>query len=181
MNPPRSFFPVLTVLIFGSVAAVAWGAPHKRPAPESDLASIETRRVAVDQAVNLAKVETPESLADAGLTQPFNPPGFGLDSRPVADPTTSAAPGPVKSFGDRDILTALASKVTPKGTLSLGSNQLLIFGKKNLRPGDHITVNYEGQDYNLELVSFDRTNFTLRLNHEEITRPIKPDKPDKKP
>ncbi|RFC46126.1 MAG: hypothetical protein DUW69_001742, partial [Verrucomicrobia bacterium] len=31
-------------------------------------------------------------------------------------------------------------------------------------------------DYNLELVSFDRTNFTLRLNKEEITRAIKPGK-----
>jgi hypothetical protein len=179
MNPPRSISLVLTVLIFGSVAAVAWGAPKKPPAPESDLASIETRRTAVDLANNLAKVETPESLADAALTQPFNPPGFGLDPHVVVE--TTAAPGPAKSFGDREILNALASKVAPKGTLSLGSTQLLIFGKKNLRPGDHITVNYEGQDYNLELVSFDRTNFTLRLNHEEITRPIKPDKPDKKP
>lgn len=179
MNLTRSFSLVLTALIFGSVAGVVCGAPHKRPAPESDLASIEVRRVAVDLAFNLAKVETPESLADAGLTQPFNPPGFSLDPHAVVESTTT--PGPVKSFGDRDILIALASKVSPKGTLSLGSNQLLIFGKKNLRPGDRITVNYEGQDYNLELVSFDRTNFTLRLNHEEITRPIKPDKPDKKP
>ena len=105
------------------------------------------------------------------MTQPFNPPGFGLDPHAVVE--TTVTPGPAKSFGDREILNALASKVQPKGTVSLGSNQLLSFGKKNLRPGDHITVNYEGQDYNLELVSFDRTNFTLRLNHEEITRPIK--------
>jgi hypothetical protein len=64
----------------------------------------------------------------------------------------------------------------PKGTLSLGSQSLLIFGRKNLRVGDRLTVSFEGTDYTLELVAFDRANFTLRLNHEEITRPIKPGK-----
>ena len=94
----------------------------------------------------------------------------------TAAPKGTTPTAPVKSFGDREILTALAAKVLPKGTLSLGSESLLIFGKKNLRAGDRLTVSYEGQDYNLELVSFDRTNFTLRLNKEEITRPIKPGK-----
>ncbi len=88
-----------------------------------------------------------------------------------------AAAGPApRAFGDREILIALAGKVHPGGSFSLGSEALLNFGKKNLRAGDHLTVSYEGQDYNLELVTFDRTSFTLRLNKEEITRPIKPGK-----
>ena len=58
----------------------------------------------------------------------------------------------------------------------MGSERLLMFGKKKLKAGDHLTVNFEGQDYTLELVAIDRTNFTLRLSHEEITRPIKPGK-----
>src|SRR6185503_4789830 len=109
--------------------------------------------------------------------QPFNPAGFGVEApKPVVE--TQA---PVRSVGDRETLAALASKVVPQGVMTFGSAQLLSFGKKNLRPGDRITVNYEGQDYVLELVSFDTVNFTLRLNHEEITRPIKPEKPNKKP
>jgi hypothetical protein len=172
MNARRSTFLVILTLALGSAVSVH-GAPAKRPPPESDLAPIDVRKKSVDLAQKLAKVETPESLADAGLPHPFNPPGFGVESRPVVD----AAPGvPAKAFGDRELLAALVQKIQPKGTLSLGSNQLLIFGKRNLRAGDRITVSFEGQDYNLELVSFDRTNFTLRLNHEEITRPIKPGK-----
>lgn len=179
MNPNRPTPLLLLALAFGSAAGMASGAVSKRPPPESDLASRETREVAVQLAQRLAKAETPESLADAGLPQPFNPPGFGLEARPVV--VEAATPGPVRSVGDREILLALAPKVQPQGMFSMGPRQFLNFGKKNLRPGDRLTVNYEGQDYSLELVSFDRVNFTLRLNKEEITRPIKPDKPDKKP
>jgi len=168
------FSPLLiAALAFGPVSAMAATASKRKP-PQSDLASIEARRAAVDLASNLAKVEPPDSLVGTSPPNSFNPKGFGMEVRPVADPAT---PGPApRSYGDREILAALAAKVLPKGTLSLGSQSLLIFGKKNLRRGDRLTVNYEGQDYNLELVSFDTTNFTLRLNKEEITRPIKPGK-----
>ncbi len=172
MNHSRSLPLVLLALAFGPATLAAGAAPKRKP-PESDLAPIEARRAAVELASSLAKVDTPETLAANSVAHPFNPPGFGLSSRPAAD---TAAQRPAKAYGDREILTALAAKVLPKGTLSMGSESLLIFGKKNLRSGDRLTVSYEGQDYNLELVSFDRTNFTLRLNKEEITRPIKPGK-----
>ena len=175
MNPRRHFSPLLIALVFGSATGMALAATPKHKPPESDIAAIEARRGLAEHAESLAKVDTPEALSDASLPRPFNPPGFGQDSRPVAVETV-ATPGPVKSFGDRELLRALASKIMPGGTFSLGSQSLLGFGKKNLRAGDHLTVNYEGQEYILELVSFDRTNFTLRLNHEEITRPIKPGK-----
>lgn len=173
MNLSR-YSPFLQLILAVGLATGAAGAVAKRKPPESDLASIETRRVAMDLAASLAKVETPEPLAREGLPRPFNPPGFGLNSRPLEN-TTVVGPPP-KAFGDREILMALAPKVVPKGTMSLGSQSLLMFGKKNLRAGDRLTVNYEGQDYSLQLVSFDSINFTLRLNKEEITRPIKPGK-----
>ena len=174
MKPPRIFPLLLPALALGLVTAAAGAAPKRKPA-ESDLASKDVRQVSVDLAVSLAKIDTPEPLTASSLPRPFNPPGFNYSA-----PAASAGPvvsGPVaRAFGDREILIALASKVRPNGTFSLGSEALLSFGKKNLRAGDHLTVSYEGQDYNLELVSFDRTNFTLRLNKEEITRPIKPGK-----
>jgi hypothetical protein len=174
MNPPR-FIPLLLIALALGPVTAAVGAVAKRKPPESDLASIEARKTAVDLAMSLAKVDTPESLSGTSLPRPFNPPGFSLNGPPVAAGPVAAGPAP-KAYGDREILIALASKVQPKGTLSLGSEALLIFGKKNLRAGDHLTVSFEGQDYNLELVTFDRTNFTLRLNKEEITRSIKPGK-----
>lgn len=174
MNLPRHLPFVLLALALGPVTGAS-GAVAKRKPPESDLASVETRKVAVDLAATLAKIDTPEGLVGTSLPRPFSPPGFGLNARPAGETPTTAAT-PVKSFGDREILVALAAKVMPGGTFSLGSEALLSFGKKNLRAGDRLTVSYEGQDYSLILVGFDRTNFTLRLNKEEITRPIKPGK-----
>jgi hypothetical protein len=161
MNPLRYIFLVL----IGSACGLPFSAAktRTRPPPESDLASIDTRRVAVELAVKLAKVDEPAALANNLLPKPFNPAGFGMTARLVEAATPA---GPARTFGDHEILAALASRVLPQGTLSLGSRSLLIFGKKNLRVGDQLTVNYEGQDYTLELVAFDRTNFTLRLNHE---------------
>lgn len=173
MNLPRPFIPLLAALALG-LAPSGLQAATKRKAPESDLATMEVRRPSVELGDKLAKVENAESLADSALPHPFNPPGFGLDKAPVVE--AAPTPGPVRSVGDRELLNALASKIQPKGTFGLGSQSLLSFGKRNLRVGDRLTVNYDGQDYILELVSFDRTNFTLRLNHEEITRPIKPGK-----
>jgi hypothetical protein len=173
MKPPRIFPLLLPALALGLVTAAAGAAPKRKPA-ESDLASKDVRQVSVDLAASLAKVDAPEPLVASSLPRPFNPAGFNYTPAAAAGPV--AAGTVARAFGDREILIALAGKVHPNGTFILGSELLLNFGKKNLRAGDHLTVSYEGQDYNLELVTFDRTNFTLRLNKEEITRPIKPGK-----
>jgi len=176
MNPRRYFPIVLIALAFGSEAGAAPKTRARKP-PESDIASIETRQAVVELALNLAKVEAPASLADAQLPRPFNPPGFGMASAQEVHPASEATPaGPAKPFGDREILAAIAPLIKPTGTFTMGSDRLLMFSKKKLKAGDRLTVNYEGQDYTLELVNIDRTNFTLRFNHEEITRPIKPGK-----
>ncbi len=176
MNPRRYLPLVLLALAFGSEAGAA-PKSHGRKPPESDIASKETRDKAIELAQTLAKVETPSSLADVQLPKPFNPPGFGLASADEAHPASEAASaGPAKAFGDKEILAAIAPRILPTGTFTMGSERLLMFGKKKLKAGDHLTVNFEGQDYTLELVAIDRTNFTLRLSHEEITRPIKPGK-----
>ena len=176
MNLRRQFlFLAVVGLTLGLSAVSTRAATRVRPPPESDLASKEVRQQAVDLAANLAKVEIPPSVKEGPLAQPFNPPGFGRASSQETHPAAEA-PGPSKAFGDREILAAIAPRIVPKGTLSLGSRSLLIFGKRNLKVGDHLTVSFEGTDYTLELVAFDNTNFTLRLNHEEITRPIKPGK-----
>jgi hypothetical protein len=135
-----------------TTAAMAAKSAPTRKAPQSDLASIESRRATVDLAISLAKQETPEALPDS-LPLPFNP-----------------------AYGDHEILTAIAVRVTPTGTFDLGGTRWLQFSKKRLKVGDKLTVTHEGQDYTLVLSAIDATNFTLRLNREEITRPIKPGK-----
>ena len=176
MNFRRHFLRLAFLgLTLGLVPGSLRAAARVRPPPESDLASKEVRQLTVDLATTLAKVEIPAPVTESALPQPFNPPGFGRASSQETRPNTEASV-PSKAFGDREILTALAAKVVPKGTFGLGSHSLLSFGKKYLKVGDRLTVAFEGTDYTVELVAFDNTNFTLRLNHEEITLPIKPGK-----
>ncbi len=52
----------------------------------------------------------------------------------------------------------------------------LIIANKPFEIGTRFTVTYNGQDYELELTSIDRTTFTLRYRNEETTRPITPTK-----
>lgn len=145
-----------------------------RKAPESDIASIENRRVTVDMAAGLAKQESPTALPEE-LPLPFNPQGFNRVVREEPRTEPGARPAP-RISGDREILITIASRVLPTGTFSLGGERFLQFSKKRLKVGDKLTVTHEGQDYTLELTAIDATNFTLRLNREEITRPIKPGK-----
>jgi len=49
----------------------------------------------------------------------------------------------------------------------------LVFGQKRVKAGGLLTITFEGNEYTLEIVSIAPPNFTLRLNREEFTRPIK--------
>ncbi len=73
---------------------------------------------------------------------------------------------------NRDILQAIATNLKPR-YLELGGQRILFFGQKRVKAGDTLTINFEGADYALELVSIEKPNFTLRLNRDEFTRPIK--------
>jgi hypothetical protein len=176
MNPHRIFTLAIVGLAVGLAMGPAQAAPTRK-APESDLATKDARRAEVELGAKLARVETPDPLVDNQISKPFNPAGFGLASEDGSAPGAGlASAGPAKPFGDHEILAAIAPRIMPSGTFRMGDDFLLIFGKKRLKAGDHLTVSLEGTEYVLELAAIDRTNFTLRLNHEEITRPIKPGK-----
>ncbi|MBS0661791.1 MAG: hypothetical protein JSR48_00885 [Verrucomicrobia bacterium] len=173
MNPRRCI--LLALLGLASAVVVTAKAAPTRKAPESDLATVDVRREAVEAAANMAKAENPAALPDT-LPQPFSPPGFDRDTTGEKTGAAGQAAGPAKPSGDRELLAAIASKITPSGTFFFGGEHYLQFSKKRLKVGDKLTVNYEGLDCTLELTAIDATNFTLRLNREEITRPIKPGK-----
>ncbi len=83
-------------------------------------------------------------------------------ARPVSGPRTS-----------RDLLQAIAANLQPSGYFVLGGEPTLVFGQKRVKAGGTISIRFEDADYTLEIVSIERPNFTLRLNHDEFTRPIK--------
>jgi hypothetical protein len=152
---------------------------------ESELASPDKRKVSVEKAASLAKEAAVDALAPE-TPNPFAPPGFELTDAEEAAAAAAAArqaaatsggtSGVVMALSDRQILEAIVSKIVPSGSINLGGKPLLLFGKKFVRTGSHFTVTYKGSDYDLELTDIDASTFTLRYNHEEITRPIKPGK-----
>jgi hypothetical protein len=85
---------------------------------------------------------------------------------PVARPVS----GP---RANRDLLQAIAANLQPSGYFVLGGEPTLVFGQKRVKAGGSITIRFEDADYTLQIVSIERPNFTLRLNNEEFTRPIK--------
>ena len=123
-----------------------------------------------------ALVATREIVPTA--TNPFYPTAFaeavaamGRTSSPTEGPTTPTAPtGP---RNDRELLRAIAASLKPSGYIVLGGRESISFGQKRVKAGDILTITFEGNQYTLEIVSIDRTNFTLRLNREEFTRTLK--------
>jgi hypothetical protein len=150
----------------------------------SDLTSPQRRQASVETGERLARrVPPPELPAD--LPSPFNPVGFDLpdpdvvaaeQARRDAAAAAAAAAGTVVSgpATDRGVLEALALRLNPSGTFILGGKPLLIIDRNRFEIGTKFIVTYEERDYELQLISIDRTTFTLRYRGEEITRPIKP-------
>lgn len=161
----------------------------------SDLQPAPKRQATVDLAAGLARRPAPEPLP-ADLVSPFNPPGFdrpepAVSARPAASPATPAAvasapaasaaapapsvsPVPSSPATPRETLEAIASQITPSGTMIFRGKPRLLIAGKPFEVGTRFTASYNNEDHELELVAIDRTTFTLRYRGEDVTRPIKP-------
>lgn len=141
--------------------------PSAINAQATDVAPPQRREPVVNDAARLAATPERPALPEQ-LKNPF---------APAVAPTTSvagpAAPG-VSSTPDRELLQRLAPLVDPTGTMHLGGQPILLFGQKKVTEGDALPVTFNGQPYVLIISHIDSTSFTLRLNGEETTRPIKP-------
>ena len=143
--------------------------------------------------VEIAEVLThrkPLTPLAAEMPSPFNPLDFDKPDPTEAPVATGPKPAPPAGGGitptqvvaqpvapttDRQALETLAAQITPSGVMVLSRGApRLIFANKQFEVGTRFTASYNNQDYELELVSIDRTTFTLRYRGEEITRPIRP-------
>ena len=160
-------------IAFAGVAEAAKVAP--------DLLPPQRRQTTVTLAERLAERKAPSPLPE-NLVSPFNPTDFDRNEAQEqaaaraaaagADARNASTPPPVP-LGDRQILEVLAAQLTPTGTMQINGSPRLVMGSKRFEIGTRFTVTYNNEDYELELVSIDRTTFTLRYRGEEITRPIK--------
>ena len=153
------------------VSALALCAPGLISFGQGMIANPAKRDAALELAVRLlAPRENPAAALPAELVDPFNPTGFG--KKPAGK--SGGAAHTVSS--DREILENIASRITPSGMLMFNDNPLLLFREKKLKVGDTLTITFEGTDYVVVITEIERTSFKIRLNREEITRPIKPGK-----
>jgi hypothetical protein len=162
---------------------LALGAPLAGAKPLSDLVSPDKRRAAVELGQRLTRQPEPVPVP-ADLVNPFNPPNFdqpdpeelkaAAAANRGAGPAAGGGAAPVaRPPGEREILESLAAKLPTTGMVIFNGEPLLLLSRGRVKVGDHFTVAYNGQDYELELVAIDRTTFTLRYHGEEITRSIK--------
>ena len=129
----------------------------------------DSRQMAMATADAVLAIKSPAMPAD--VIDPFNSAAFseamGL-GRPASSESVKSGPRT-----DREILSAIAAVLKPTGNFIIGGEQTLIFGQKRVKAGMPLTINFEGTEYTLEMTAIDRTSFTLRLNREELSRPIK--------
>jgi len=172
-------------ILFGLASLAAVASPLAAAEVSSQVANPTTRHESLENAKTLLTVQAVTLPAD--LVNPFNPAGLvgaagggnrggtGAGTGSAGTPSTTD-PTPAKPAGpktDRDIIQAIAGALKPSGFFVLSGEPTLVFGQKRVKAGGHVTITFEGTEYTLEITSIDRPNFTLRLNREEFTRPIK--------
>jgi hypothetical protein len=160
MNTPTRLVVVVGLLAAGSLASAEDASPVLSPV---------VRKEAVAKADALLS-QKPLGLP-ANASDPFHSDAFRdlTGQRPSPTP----GPAPVGPRTDHDILVGIASGLKPSGNFEIGGVETLFFGQKRVKPGTTLTINFEGAEYIVEITAIDHTNFTLRLNREEFTRPIK--------
>ncbi|MFZ5494208.1 MAG: hypothetical protein ACOZE5_02580 [Verrucomicrobiota bacterium] len=152
------------------------------PGRAADVAPIvpPAKRVEVlERARNLlAPRSVPGSVANPFYSESYYEVLTGVPAGREGEQTAVEHPGatrpePAGPRGERDLLRAIAASLKPSGYIVMGGVPSLSFGQKRVKPGGLLTITFEGKEYTLEITAIERTQFTLRLNREEFTRPIK--------
>lgn len=142
----------------------------------SDILPSNRRLPTVQTALALAAVPKVPPLP-AGLPNPFFPPGFSTPDAAELKALAAAGLAPAKETkpqSEAQILSSIADWLNPSGTLHWEGSTYLLVREKKLKVGDHLTITFEGHDYDVAITAIDSSSFSLRLNHTEITRPLNP-------
>ncbi|MBP7143494.1 MAG: hypothetical protein KBA71_16435 [Opitutaceae bacterium] len=166
--------PLLSLAICIAGAPLA-GAPAKML--KADINPSAARAAMVEKAQKLSRQVEVANLP-ATTVDPFSPASFNApdpeEMRLAAEAARRArqVPGP-RLASDRDLLIAIANQIKPTGTMNLGGEAILLVGSQKIRVGESLSASYEGKPLAVTVTAIDRTSFSLRLNGEEFTRPIK--------
>lgn len=132
---------------------------------------VRDREAILALAERLLAQDSTELTADLNLLRdPFE---VMIADVPVADTGPQVVVAAAPRYNDSQILEAIAPRVNPTGSVRIGGVDYLLFGQKRLKVGELLTITYEGSVYMIEITSIERNNFRIRLNSEELVRPIK--------
>lgn len=132
---------------------------------------VNDRNAVLALADHLLANESDEYVAELNLLRdPFQ---VMLANVTEVDTGTQVVVAAAPRYNDSQVLEAIAPRVNPSGTVRIGGVDYLLFGQKRLKVGEKLTITYEGSVYMIEITSIERNNFRIRLNSEELVRPIK--------
>jgi len=155
------FHALVGWLALGAGALSLCGGDVSTPASRQDTLNLAARL--------LAPQPNPAAQLPDDLANPFDP---GAKVMKLATGQKVDRPG----SSDREILEKIAASIKASGVMTLRGQPVLLVREKKLRVGDILKVNLEGSDYVVVITAIEPTSFRLRLNREEVTRPIKPGK-----
>lgn len=140
-------------------------------AVDASVAAPSMRQTSIDAAMRLLAPKS--GIPATEVMDPFHPPTLGDAAvAPRSGSQTNARPPIGASRSDHDILVTIANGLKPRA-VSMGNSLFLFFGVKKTKVGDLLTLTFEDTVYQVQITAIDHSTFTLRLNREEFTRPIK--------
>ncbi len=166
MNSPGFKIICLFATLLGSVPIAALAAD------EGTVVSLNKRQEVLDKAKKFLVLRDPSPVT----VDPFHSERFAEMVASLNRIPGAAVPqGPVvvSTRTERQVLQAIATSLKPTGNFIVSGEHTLVFGQKRVKAGGFLTITFEGTEYTLEITAIERTSFTLRLNREEFTRPIK--------
>ena len=153
----RPFVPLLLALVAPAVWLQAADTISQPAAREKVLA-------------DLGKVGMPGEAKPqtAPSKDPFNPPAADLRPDVVPGRESDAA-----RHSEEAKKALLIAKIQPTGSMTLGGEPYLLFTERRQKIGDKLTVQLDGVEYVVEIVSIGTNRFRIRYNGKEAERTIK--------
>lgn len=154
---------ILLVLIFVS------GSLSSAQVVRSDIPAPVVRSNIISKATAL--LERRKHLSETIPTTAHNP------FNPLAsDIVETVAPRSRIPSSGKELVALLAGLVAPTGSAERDGQRFLLFGQRKVKVGEGIPITFENTQFELEVTAIEGGTFTVRLNQDEFTRPIKPGK-----
>jgi hypothetical protein len=165
---------VIVSVLLAALCSSAWAQRKSN----SDLTPPARRATTVELATRLAATSEIPRLP-AKSVNPFSPASWDApdpdEQRLAFDAAENArrAGLATQSRPQRSPLASVANAIQPSGVVLLGGQPTLLIRGRRVRVGDALSATFEGRAYTVTITAITRDSFTLRMNGEELTRPIK--------